>query len=48
MVLGGDAEKHIQAYLNYENLVGNYDGGKLIAKKKYEEFKKIYEKISKN
>lgn len=36
---GGDAAKHVQAYLEYEAIVGNDDGGKMMSEAEFEEYK---------
>ena len=38
--IDNQAAKHVQAYIDYENMVGGLDGGKLLSPKEYEEFKK--------
>lgn len=40
IVINNDAAKHLQAYLEYDTLVGGYDNGKLMSEQEYENFKK--------
>ena len=37
--MNGDAARHIQAYLEYEQIVGTDDGGKLMSEAEFEEYK---------
>ncbi len=37
--MDSDASKHVQAYLEYNAIVGNADGGKMMNDKEFEEFK---------
>ena len=37
--MGGDAAKHVAAYLEYDSIVGNADGGRTFTPKEYEEYK---------
>ena len=39
LVMGGDAAKHVAAYLEYDSIVGNADGGRTFTPKEYEEYK---------
>ncbi len=38
--MGADAAKHVQAYLDYVNLVGDHEGGQMMNEQEYEAFKK--------
>ena len=48
IVMNGDAAKHVQAYLEYEQIVGNADGGKMLSEKEFEEFKQNVKEARKN
>ena len=48
IVMNGDAAKHVQAYLEYEQIVGNADGGNTLTDKEYEEFKQNVKEARKN
>ena len=48
LVLDGMAGKHVDAYINYENIVGNADGGKMMNEKEFEEFKSNVREARKN
>ena len=37
--IGGAAARHVQAYLEYEQIVGNDDGGKMMSEAEFEEYK---------
>ena len=37
--IGGDAARHVQAYLEYEAIVGNDDGGKMMSEAEFEAYK---------
>ena len=37
--MDGQAAKHLQAYIEYDNIVGGYDGGKMMNDQEFEEFK---------
>lgn len=37
--MNNDAARHVQAYLEYEQIVGNADGGKMMSEQEFEEFK---------
>lgn len=41
IVFNNQAANHIQAYIDYHNLVGD-NGGKMLSEKEYEEFKTNY------
>lgn len=46
--LGGkNTEQHINAYIEYCNLVGDH-GGKLMDEREFEEYKKNYSKLAQN
>lgn len=45
---GGDAAKHVQAYIEYEQIVGNADGGKMMSEKEFEAYKKKVSKARQN
>ena len=34
-----DAAKHVQAYIDYNNVVGKADGGKMMSEQEFEQFK---------
>lgn len=42
------AGKHVDAYIEYHNIVGDYDGGKMMSEKEYEEFKNNIREVRKN
>ena len=48
IVMNSDASKHVQAYLEYEQIVGNADGGKMMNEKEFEEFKESVREARKN
>ena len=48
IVLNNNAAKNIDAYLEYVNIVGDQDGGKLMSDKEYEEFKQKVKESRKN
>ena len=35
LVFTGDASKHVQAYLEYDRIVGNADGGKMMSEAEF-------------
>ena len=35
----GQAAKHVQAYIEYEQIVGSADGGKMMSEAEFEEYK---------
>jgi hypothetical protein len=39
IILDNQASKNIDAYLEYVNIVGDRDGGKMMSEKEFEEFK---------
>lgn len=39
LVIGKENEKHIQAYLEYRNIVGDDDGGKMMSEEEFEAYK---------
>ena len=41
-IIGGEAEKHVQAYLEYRMIVGDRDGGVMLPEKEYEKLKKDF------
>lgn len=46
IVFNNQAAKHIQAYIDYNNIVGDADGGKLMSEKEFEAFKKNQMQVS--
>ncbi len=48
LVMDGQAAKHIQAYIEYEQIVGNADGGKIMSEKEFEEYKNKVREARKN
>ena len=48
VILDNQASKHIDAYLEYVNIVGDRDGGKMMSEKEYEEFKEKVREARKN
>jgi len=46
--MNGDAAKHVQAYIEYEQIVGSADGGKLMSEKEFEEYKAKVREARKN
>ncbi len=48
LVMGGQAGKHVDAYLDYVNIVGNADGGKMMNEREFEEFKSEVREARKN
>ena len=37
--MNGDAAKHVQAYIEYRNIVGNDDGGQMMNEAEFEAYK---------
>lgn len=48
IVMDNQAAKHIQAYVEYNNIVGNADGGKMMSEQEFEEFKNNVREARKN
>ena len=48
IVMDNNAAKNVQAYLEYEQIVGNADGGKMMSEKEFEEFKESVREARKN
>jgi hypothetical protein len=48
IVFNSNASKNIDAYLEYVNIVGDADGGKMMSEKEYEEFKNKVKESRKN
>lgn len=48
LVIAKENEKHIQAYLEYRNIVGDDDGGKLMSEAEFEAYKKKVAEARKN
>jgi len=48
LIIGKENEKHIQAYLEYKNIVGDDDGGKLMSDEEFEAYKKKVAEARKN
>ena len=48
IVFDNQAAKHIDAYIEYNNIVGDMDGGKMMSEKEYEEFKEKVKESRKN
>ena len=46
--MGGDAAKHVQAYIEYERIVGNADGGKMMSEAEFEAYKNKVREARKN
>lgn len=46
--MNGDAAKHVQAYIEYEQIVGHNDGGKMMSEKEFEEYKAQVRESRKN
>jgi len=46
--MDGQAAKHLQAYIEYDNIVGGYDGGKMMNDQEFEEFKNNVREKRKN
>lgn len=46
--MDGMGAKHVQAYIEYEQIVGNADGGVMMDPKQFEEFKKNISETRKN
>jgi len=46
--IGGDAAKHVAAYIEYEQIVGSADNGKMMSEKEFEEYKKEVRAARKN
>ena len=38
--MNADNARHIQAYIEYEQIVGNADGGKMMSQAQFEAYKK--------
>ena len=39
LIMGGDAAKHVAAYIEYDRIVGNADGGKMMSEAEFEAYK---------
>eukprot|EP00826_Nyctotherus_ovalis_P012798 TRINITY_DN1340_c0_g1_i20.p1 TRINITY_DN1340_c0_g1~~TRINITY_DN1340_c0_g1_i20.p1 ORF type:complete len:286 (-),score=74.43 TRINITY_DN1340_c0_g1_i20:47-904(-) len=48
MQFSGDAQKHVQAYLDYYNIVGNDDNGQVMSEAEFEAYKKKVQKAREN
>ena len=48
VVIQSQTAKHLDAYLEYNNIVGNADGGKTMNEQEYEEFKQNIREARKN
>jgi hypothetical protein len=48
LIINKDNQKHIDAYINYRNIVGEDDGGKIMSDKEFEEYKKKVSEARKN
>lgn len=48
IVFDSQAAKNIDAYIEYCNIVGDADGGKMMSEKEYEEFKDKVREARKN
>jgi hypothetical protein len=48
IVIASDQAKHIQAYIDYKNIVGDDDGGKVMSEKEFEEYKNKVREARKN
>lgn len=48
IVISKDNQKHIQAYIDYKNIVGVDDGGKVMSEKEFEAYKKKVAEARKN
>ena len=46
--MDGQAAKHIQAYIEYDQIVGNNDNGKMMSDKEFEEYKNQVRDARKN
>lgn len=46
--VNNQAAQHIQAYIEYRNIVGDADNGKMMSEKEYEEYKKKVQENYKN
>jgi len=48
LFISNQAQKHVQAYIDYKNIVGDDDGGKLMTDKEFEAYKKKVAESRKN
>jgi hypothetical protein len=48
ITIGKDNMKHVQAYIDYRNIVGDDDGGKMMSEKDFEAYKKKVSEARKN
>lgn len=48
LVMNADAAKHVQAYIEYEQIVGNADGGKMMSEAEFEAYKQQVKEARKN
>ena len=39
IMMTGEAAKHVQAYIEYDNIVGKADGGKMMSEAEFEAYK---------
>ena len=47
-MMDNQAAKHVQAYIDYQNIVGNADGGKMMSEAEFEAFKDQVREARKN
>lgn len=48
LVIKNEAAKHVQAYIEYDRIVGNADGGKMMSEAEFEAYKKKVRESRKN
>jgi hypothetical protein len=48
IIINKDTQKHIQAYIDYHNIVGDDDGGKMMSEKEFDAYKKKVAEARKN
>ena len=48
LVIGGEAARHVQAYLEYEQIVGTDDGGRVMSEAEFEAYKARVREARKN
>ena len=48
LVIGGEAARHVQAYIEYEQIVGTDDGGRMMSEAEFEAYKARVREARKN
>ena len=48
IVMDGDASRHVNAYIEYNNIVGNADGGNMMSEEEFAAYKDQVREARKN